>query len=398
MSFYEVIQDVNVWKEFKENEEQKEFDDPRLIKAIDKVIVNETYKKFDATFFKNFKLAKVKRIKKHNTSKVRVVYVYPGIYRLTLKFMSFYILKYYKDKFAENSIAYTTGRSVRSAFYMLKSFRLKEKDTIYKNDFSDYFNSIDIDLLRPRLKSFLQDDIELTDIILALLNEPRVIDNGHIITDTKKGVMAGSPIAGILANIFVDDIDKEMLKRKYKYIRYADDTLIVGKEALDFFISEIEKRGIVFNPKKMEVFNIKTGLTFLGFKYINKTIDISDAARDKMKSRFKRRAKWYRQWMLRKNVKPDVAVRDYIKKINYKLFSDQDDSVNWSRWYLPNINVTDSIKYLDDYFIQCIRYLYTGHWNKGDKHFTLSYDKIKELGFISLVNIYYKIKKQKNYK
>ena len=69
--------------------------------------------------------------------------------------------------------------------------------------------------------------------------------------------------------------------------------------------------------------------------------------------------------------------------------------MNWSRWYLPNINVTDSIKYLDDYFIQCIRYLYTGHWNKGDKHFVLSYDKIKELGFISLVNIYYKIKKAK---
>lgn len=394
MSFYKAVQDEWHWSLFRTIEEEKEFKDERLIKKITKIIENETYKKFDEDFFKSFKLPVVKRIKKYNTSKFRVVYVYPGVYRLILKFMSFYILKNYNKQFAKNSIAYTKGRSVKSAFKMLSSFRLTEVDTIYKNDFSDYFNAIDIYLLEPRLKSFLGSDTELTELIMSLLKEPRVIDDKKVVTIDQKGVMAGSPIAGILANIFVDDIDKLMLNKKYKYIRYADDTLIVGEEALNFFASEIQKRGIAFNKKKAEVFNIKTGLTFLGFKHVNNIIDVSDESVDKMKSRFKRRAKWYRQWMLRKNIKPEVAVRDYIKKINFKLFSDQDDSINWSRWYMPYINTTVSLKYLDDYFVRAIRYLYTGEWSETKKHFALSYEDIKKLGFKSLVNTYYKIKRK----
>ena len=395
MSFYQFIQSKEAWLEFLALEKEKEFQDSRTIRQIEKLIEKENYQKFDVDFFKQFKLAKIKRIKKYNTSKIRTVYVYPSVWRLALKFMSFYILKQYNHKFASNSLAYIKGKGVKSAFYLLKCFHITDKDVIYKNDFSDYFNAIDIDILAPKLKSFLNDDLELSNIILALLKEDKVIDNGAIVINKQKGVMAGSPIAGILANIFVHDIDKLMLSNGYRYIRYADDTLIIGKEALSFFKKEIKKLGIVFNPKKEEIFNIKTSITFLGFKYTNDIIDISDEAKEKMKSRFKRRAKWYRQWMLRKNIKPEIAVKDYIKKINYKLFSDQEDSINWSRWYFPNINTLETIKYLDDYFVQAIRYLYTGEWHKNTRHYSLSYEKIKELGYKSLINTYFKIKKSK---
>jgi len=394
MSFIDFVQDVNSWQMFKEVEEQKEYKDERLIKYIEKIIEKEEYLKFDASFFANFPLAKVKRIGEYNTSKKRIVYVYPKKHRTVLKIVSFYILKNYGDKFSENSIAYTKGRSVRSAFKMLKRFKLKEGDVVYKNDFSDYFNSIDIDLLDTKVKAFLNKDIDLYSIIMSLLRETKVLDNKKI-DEPQKGVMAGSPIAGILANIFMDNLDKKMLKKGYKYIRYADDTLIVGKEALDFFISEIESLGITFNEKKTEVFNIETGITFLGFIHIGNKIDISDKAKQKMKSRFKRRAKWYRQWSKRRNVPIETAVKDYIKKINFKLYSEQEDSINWSRWYLPNINTEESLKYLDQYYIRAIRYLWTGDWNQTKKHYSLSYEKIKELGFQSLVNTYYKIKSGK---
>jgi hypothetical protein len=188
----------------------------------------------------------------------------------------------------------------------------------------------------------------------------------------------------------MDDIDKQMLTKGYKYIRYADDTLIVGEEALEYFKSQIKLLDIKLNPKKEEIMNIRDGIDFLGFTFKRGTIDISEKAKDKMKSRLKRRAKWYRQWMLKRNVKKEVAIRDYIKKINYKLFSDQDDSINWSRWYLPNINTKKTLKYLDNYFVDCIRYLDSGTWTKGKSFYRLSYKDIKKLGFRSLVNEYYK--------
>jgi hypothetical protein len=230
---------------------------------------------------------------------------------------------------------------------------------------------------------------------MSLINNPKVKRNKEVIEDYHKGVMAGSPIAGILANVYMDDVDKAMKHNKYRYIRYADDTLVVGKEGFDFFNKQIEKLNVILNPTKTEVMTIKDGITFLGFTYKGKTIDISSKALAKMKSRLKRRAKWYRQWMLRRRVAKEVTLKDYIKKLNNKFYSDQDDSVNWSRWYLPNINVTKSIEFLDSYFIDCIRYLDSGTWHKGKKFYRLSYDDIKALGYRSLVNEYYKIKRGK---
>jgi hypothetical protein len=390
MSFYEFIKLRSSWEEYLLKEENKEFPDKRAIKQINKILTEDIYLTFDQDYLNRFPLPKRKELKNYNTSKTRTVYVYPGRYRLILKVMSMYLLKNYNHVFANNSIAYTEGKSVKSAFNLLRSFRLKETDRVFKNDFSDYFNSIPLDLLSIKLKDFLKDDLDLCELIMSLLEEERVKVNNKVVIDNHKGVMAGSPIAGILANIYMHEVDMLMYEKKYKYIRYADDTLIVGKEALDFFIKEIEKLGIKLNPKKMKEFNLKTG-----FKYVGRTIDISDKALQKMKSRFKRRAKWYIQWAKRKHVKKDVALKDYIKKINYKLYSDQDDSINWSRWYLPNINTIESLKYLDQYFVSCIRYLDSETWTKGKKFYRLSYDKIKELGYQSLVNEYYKIKKGK---
>lgn len=393
MSFLKTLQTKKAWNQFLQEEECKEFKDERLIKKINEVIEKQIYMLFNENFFASFKLASIKRIGDYNTSKKRIVYVYPYLYRLVLKFASFYILKKYGKKFSENSIAYTKGRSAKDAFRLLKKFKIKPGETIYKNDFSDYFNTIDIEQLDQKLCAFLDRDIDLYEIIMSLLREERVIDNGRLVTETKKGVMAGSPISGILANIYMHDIDKKM--SKYKYIRYADDTLIVGDEALNFFSSEIEKIGITLNPKKMQAFDIATGITFVGFKFLPNKIDIADKAKQKMKSRLKRRAKWYRQWAKRKNVPIETATRDFIKKLNFKLYSNQDDSVNWSRWYLPNVTTTRSLEYLDKYFVKSIRYLWTGDWNETRKHYSLSYDKIKALGYKSLVNEYYKIKKAK---
>lgn len=398
MSYVEFLQKRESWEAFLEKEEQREFKDEILIRQIKSLISKEDFLKFDEAYINKFAYPKLVKLSKHNTSKKRIVYVYPGKHMLILKITSFYILTKYSKKFSNNSLAYVEGRSVKSVFHILKRFRLKNSDVVYKNDFSDYFNAIPVGKLGPKIKSFLCDDLDLYDFIMKLLNEPKVKINGNLVEDYHKGVMAGSPIAGILANIYMHDVDVLMKKKRFKYIRYADDTLIVGQQALDFFKEQIEKLDISFNPKKMQVMSIETGITFLGFSFKGKTIDISKEAKDKMKSRFKRRAKWYRQWMLRKNVKKEVALRDYIKKINFKLYSDQDDSINWSRWYLPNINTIDSIKFLDNYFVDSIRYLDSGTWTKGKKFYRLSYEEIKALGYRSLVNEYYKIKSNKIFK
>lgn len=393
MSFFDFVLDETSWQAFLDKENAREFSDSRLIKKLESVISKKKYLKFDKDFLYNIGIPAKVILTSHNTSKTRTVYVYPEPYRTILKLMVFYIQLMYVIKFSSNSLAYTIGRSVKTAFSLINKYKIKKSDIVYKSDFSDYFNSINIDLLEDKLYKFFDEDVDMTEYIMTLLRNPKVLYRGNTIIEENKGVMAGSPIAGILANIFMDDVDKAMLDKNYRYIRYADDTLIVGREAYQFFEEKIKELGITINPNKTEIMNISTGITFLGFIHVNKIIDISEKAKDKMKSRFKRRAKWYRQWMLRKNVKKEVAIRDYIKKLNFKLYSDSEDSVNWSRWYLPNINTKRSLKYLDGYFVDCIRYIDSGTWTKGKKFYRLSYADIKNLGYRSLVNEYYKIRK-----
>lgn len=393
MSFYESLQSELSWRLFLQREASREFNDYELVQQIGKILDEKSYEQFTENFLYSYELPRKVSLSEYNTSKKRIVYVYPELHRLVLKFTSFYMLKRYNNIFSPNSLAYTEGKSVKSAFNILKKYKISNKDTIYKVDFSDYFNSINIDLLEPKLNYFLSGDPELFAFIMSLLREKKVRLNKKIIEEDKKGVMAGSPIAGILANIFMHDVDKSMLKSGYKYIRYADDVMLVGEEALKYFMDKIAVLDVHLNPKKTEVMNIDTGITFLGFTHIGDITDMSEKAVAKMKSRFKRRAKWYRVWMIKNKVKKEVAIRDYIKKINFKLFSDQEDSINWSRWYLPNINTTKSVKYLEDYFINCIRYLDSGTWKRGKRYYRLSYKDIKNLGYKSLLNEYYKIRR-----
>lgn len=55
------------------------------------------------------------------------------------------------------------------------------------------------------------------------------------------------------------------------------------------------------------------------------------------------------------------------------------------------ITKDDKLREIDNYAIQCIRYLYTGAMNK--KKYTLKYEDIQKMGYKSLVNSYWKYKK-----
>ncbi|GAW92295.1 RNA-directed DNA polymerase [Calderihabitans maritimus] len=46
--------------------------------------------------------------------------------------------------------------------------------------------------------------------------------NGVVI-ETAEGTPQGGPLSPLLANILLDDLDKELEKRGHKFVRYADD-------------------------------------------------------------------------------------------------------------------------------------------------------------------------------
>ena len=60
----------------------------------------------------------------------------------------------------------------------------------------------------------------------------------------------------------------------------------------------------------------------------------------------------------------------------------------WSRWFFPVLTTDRSLKILDAYLVNELRYIYSGRHYKGN--YAVTYEHLKELGFRSLVNEYHK--------
>ena len=106
----------------------------------------------------------------------------------------------------------------------------------------------------------------------------------------------------------------------------------------------------------------------------------------------RRKARALERW--KNTTKKDgwMAARAFIKYFNKKLYTSESNSeVNWSWWYFPLITTEKSLKEIDAYMQDCVRYVATGSRTKARFNFT--YDQMKELGLETLVNRWFSYKK-----
>ncbi len=80
--------------------------------------------------------------------------------------------------------------------------------------------------MRAYLEYFISDKIVLK-LIWKFLRSG-ILDK-DIYIETTKGAPQGGPLSPILANVYLNMLDRELEKRGHRYIRYADDFVIYVK-------------------------------------------------------------------------------------------------------------------------------------------------------------------------
>lgn len=120
----------------------------------------------------------------------------------------------------------------------------------------------------------------------------QVMENGQW-SPSEKGVPQGGPLSPLLANIVLHDLDMELAKRGHKFVRYADDFLVLvkseraGQRVMASLTRFLEKKlRLAVNPQKSKVAKLGE-CRFLGFTFRKKKIVWSE----KSLARFKRRVK-----------------------------------------------------------------------------------------------------------
>lgn len=341
-----------------------------------------------------------KQIQKIDSTKKRLVYTFPKEENYILKLLTYLLIRVYDGVFSSNLYSFRANYSVKQAFQHILSTSKIDQYYTYKIDISDYFNSIDLDILLPSLHKVLSNDLALYEFIEAILKNPFVVENGEI-KQEKKGAMAGCPIAAFLANVYLSDLDKMFAEEDTIYCRYSDDIIIFtkNKEAQERIkqklLTTLENYHLTVNTAKEVTTIPNEPWTFLGLKHDNGEIDISDIALKKIKAKMRRKTRALIRWKNLKNKEPIYAVKAFINAFNKKFYNNTDvHDMTWSRWYFPLITTDKNLRVIDQYMQECIRYIATEKHTKSRYNFR--YNQMKELGYQSLVNNWYKNKELKN--
>lgn len=364
-------------------------------KALSDFISNERYRPVVENIRDGgtFPPPKKSAISKMSSKKKRIVYTYPKAENYVLKLMTYLLLRKYDHLFAPNLYSFRAKRSAKDAIRSLSHGKNIDQMWSYKADISDYFNSIPVEQMLPKLEGALCDEPELYHFLAGLLTNPLVCDQGELVVE-RKGIMAGTPVSTFLANLYLAELDEFFARSGRLYARYSDDIILFAptQEELERDISLIHdhlaQAGLTMNPAKESRTAPGEQWVFLGFAYQRGVIDIAPASIEKLKGKMRRKTRALMRWKTRKGKEGVHAARAFIKVFNRKLFETcADHDLTWARWYFPTISTTDSLHVIDQYAQSCIRYLATGKHTKAAYNFR--YEQMKDLGYVSLVNRYY---------
>ena len=369
----------------KEKEYYKDYIENKKYRIIVDKITNSNYL---------FSYPTKMKISKMGKSKKRIVYCFNEDETMVLKMISF-LLYDYDYFFNDNLYSFRKENGVKKAIYDITKDKKISNLYGYKIDIENYFNSVPVDILLPNLKRDL-DDKDLYDLFSQLLLNNYVIYNNTVIEENK-GIMAGVPISSFLANYYLREMDAYFFNNNIIYERYSDDIIIFAEsknllyDYRNTLLGFLSKYKLTVNVDKEKFYEPQEKIEFLGFSYENGIIDLSDNTIKKIKGKIRRSARGIRRWKLKHDVEDKFALLAMTKKYNKKFFGRDDNNLSWKYWFFPTINTTKSLKEIDQYMQENLRYIVTGKHNK--KNFSkVPYNLLKSCNYKTLVHEYYRNK------
>jgi len=189
----------------------------------------------------------------------------------------------FEADFAESSHGFRPKRSASDAIRQIKNHLQTGNTEVYDADLSAYFDTIPHDKLLVLIKQRISDP-NILNLIKMWLKTP-VIDEDNKISGGKKnkiGTPQGGVISPLLANIYLNLVDKMVNAKNGKYsifrekqikiVRYADDFVLMGKrisqEVLEKLKEILTRMELTVNEEKSHLLNAREeAFNFLGFTF-----------------------------------------------------------------------------------------------------------------------------------
>lgn len=122
--------------------------------------------------------------------------------------------------FSRHSYGFRPGRSAHDAVEAARRFIQEGRHWVVDIDLEAFFDRVNHDVLMGRLAKRIEDK-RLLKLIRRCL-EAGMMCNG-VVMDRREGTPQGGPLSPLLANVLLDEVDRELEKRGHGFARYADD-------------------------------------------------------------------------------------------------------------------------------------------------------------------------------
>ena len=167
------------------------------------------------------------------------------------------------------SFGYRPGLGVTDAVARVVELRRREKrGWVLESDVARFFETVPH---RP-----------LLDLVDARSRDPRVTELVAAWLDGSgmggRGLLQGSPLSPLLANLYLDEIDHLLDGPAARLVRYADDVVLLARRKADAEAAReraaglLRERGLALHPDKTHVHGFKDGFWFLGHYFIRNLV------------------------------------------------------------------------------------------------------------------------------
>lgn len=122
--------------------------------------------------------------------------------------------------FSASSYGFRPGRSAHDALRQAREYVSEGYWTVADLDLEKFFDRVNHDIALSRLARHVGDK-RLLGIIRRFL-QAGMFSNG-VFVERQEGAVQGGPLSPLIANLILDDLDKELERRGHRFCRYADD-------------------------------------------------------------------------------------------------------------------------------------------------------------------------------
>ena len=122
--------------------------------------------------------------------------------------------------FSDHSYGFRPGRRAQQAIERAQQYVQEGRRVVVDVDLAKFFDRANHDILVERASRTIGDKRVL--VLIRRYLEAGVMVSG-VVVERHEGTPQGGPLSPLLANVLLDDVDKQLEKRGHAFVRYADD-------------------------------------------------------------------------------------------------------------------------------------------------------------------------------